>query len=323
MDEAITGAPAAPPQAATEIARVWAKSLPSRGHLERNEDAYWSARNAVAHAVIDGMGGSRRVVNGQEVGGEHAAAGLRAVLDERLQDLPTNVSVLAARELLLAVVAEGNARVFREVNAEGNIPPEQIPEGKTASDVMAAACLTALILCEGGRRAVISQNGDTRCYLYSGGELMLLTEDQDLVNLDVKEGRLTPEQGAAIDGAIDNFSGFDIGKLVPAARKYFAQRNLVFGQLGDNEQAASPEFTTIQLQPGDMLMLCSDGVHANLTTDEIAASMSSIDPAATLVDRGDARSGERTLPDPNNLETPYNYRANKDDTTAVVIKVQW
>ena len=307
----------------SEIARVWAKSLPSRSHPDRNEDAYWSARNGIAHAVIDGMGGSRRIVDGKEVGGEHAAAGLRAVLDERLQDLPNNVSISAARELLAAVVAEGNARVFREVNAEGNIPPEQIPEGKTANEVMAAACLTAVILCEGGRRAVISQNGDTRCYLYSNGELLLLTEDQDAAHLDVIEGRLTPEQAEVIDEAIDTFSGFDIGKLEAAARKYFAQRNLVFGQLGDSPDAAAPDLITIQLQPGDSLLLCSDGVYANLTTDEIAASMSSIDPAATLVDRGDARSGERALPDPNDLTTPYNYRAHQDDTTALVVKVEW
>ena len=124
--------------------RTWVKSIPSRSHPDRNEDAYWSARNGMAHAIIDGMGGSRRVVNGKEIGGEHAAAGLCAALDERLQDLPNNVSVSAAREILSAVIAEGNERVYKHVNAEGNIPPEQIPEGKTANEVMAAACLTAL-----------------------------------------------------------------------------------------------------------------------------------------------------------------------------------
>jgi protein phosphatase len=303
--------------------RTWTKTLPSRTHPDRNEDACWSARNGVAHAIIDGMGGSRRVVDGKEVGGEHAAAGLRATLDERLQDLPNNVSVAAARELLAAVVAEANARVFREVNAEGNIPPEQVPEGKTANEVMAAACLTALILCEGGRRAAISQNGDTRCYLYSDGELILLTEDHDSVNLDLRQGNLTPEQADTIDDAIDTFSGFDIGKLDPAARRYYAQRYLVFAQLGDSPQAATPDFSTIQIQPGDRLLLTSDGVHDNLTTDEIATSMSSIDPAATLVDRADERSGERALPDPNDLTAPYNYRAHQDDATALVIKVEW
>jgi serine/threonine protein phosphatase PrpC len=303
--------------------RVWTKTLPSRTHPERNEDLAWSAKNSMAHAVIDGMGGSRRVVDGKEIGGEHAAVMLGKVLDERLRDLPSDLSVSAARELLSAVVAEGGERIYREVNAEGQIPPEQIPEGKTAEDVMAAAVMTALILCEGGRRAVIGQNGDTRAYLYSDGDLLLLTEDQDAVHMDAEEGVISPDQGDAIDEAIDTFQGFDIGKLEPLARKYFIQRNLVFGQIGDTPAPQAPVFSTIQLRPGDTLLLCSDGVYSNLTTDEIRASMASIDPAATLVDRGDARSAERALPDPNDLSAPYNYRAHQDDATAIALKVEW
>jgi serine/threonine protein phosphatase PrpC len=301
--------------------KIWVKSTPSATHLDRNEDAYWSARNGMAHAVIDGMGGSRRVVNGKEIGGEHAAAGVRATLDARLQDSPATLSVSAARELLSAVVAEAGANVYRDVNAGGQIPPEQIPAGKTAEDVMAAAVMTALILCEGGSRAVISQNGDTRCYLYSGNELILLTDDQDLVRLDVQDGKLTSEQADSIEDELDEFDGFDIGKLDPAARPYFVQRNLVYGQIGDEPEQQAPTFATIQLRPGDLLLLCSDGVYANLTTDEIAASMGSIDPAAALVDRSNARAADRALPDPSDPSAPYNYRAHQDDTTALVIRV--
>lgn len=303
--------------------RVWTKTLPSRTHPDRNEDMAWSANNNMAHAVIDGMGGSHRIVNGKEIGGEQAAAELGKVLDERLQDLPTNLSVNAARELLAVVVSQGGERIYHEVNADGNIPPDQIPEGKTAEDVMAAAVMTTLILCEGGRRAVVGQNGDTRAYLYSDGDLILLTEDQDAVHLDMQEGVLTQEQAIIIDETLDAFDGYDIGKLDPTARKYFLQRNLVFGQIGDSPTPDPPTCSTIQLRPGDMLLLCSDGVYANLTTQEIQSTMASIDPADALVDRGDARSQQRTLPDPTDLSAPYNYRAHQDDTTAVVIRVEW
>jgi serine/threonine protein phosphatase PrpC len=303
--------------------RVWTKSLPSRTHLERNEDLAWSSTNGVAHAVIDGMGGSRRVVDGKEIGGEHAAAMLGKVLDERLQSLPPDLSVTAARELLSVVVAEGGERVYKEVNAEGQIPPEQIPEGKSAEDVMAAAVMTTLIFCENGRRAVIGQNGDTRAYLYSDGELILLTEDQDAVHMDMEEGKLTPDEAQAADEAADDFDGYDIGKLDPLARKYFVQRNLVFGQIGDEPEPQTPVFSTIQLQPGDMILMCSDGVYANLTTEEIRSTMASADPATTLAERSDARSTERTLPDANDLSAPYNYRAHQDDTTALVLRVEW
>lgn len=305
--------------------RVWTSTLPSRTHPERNEDLAWSSTNGVAHAVIDGMGGSRRVVNGKEVGGEQAAAMLGKVLDERLQSLPPDLSVNAARELLSVVVAEGGEHIFKEVNAAGQIPPEQIPEGKTAEDVMAAAVMTTLIFCENGRRATIGQNGDTRAYLYTAddGELILLTEDQDAVHMDLEEGKLTPEEAQAIDEAQDDFDGYDIGRLDPVVRKYFVQRNLVFGQIGDEPEPEAPVFSTIQLQPGDTILMCSDGVYANLTTEEIKSTMASADPATALVQRADARSAGRALPDPNDLSAPYNYRAHQDDTTALVLRVEW
>lgn len=303
--------------------RAWTKSVPSREHPERNEDAFWSAKNGAAHAVIDGMGGSRRVVDGKEVGGEHAAAGLVSVLDKRLQDLPFDLTPTAARELLSVVVAEAGSKVYREVNASGQIPPEQIPEGKSVEDVMAAAVMTTAIFCDGGRRAVIGQNGDTRAYLFSGEELILLTDDQDAVMLDVLEGKLTQEEADALQEAMDNFDGNDIGKLDPKARAYFFKRNLLFGQIGDSDTPRQPDFLTIQLRPGDVLALVSDGVYANLSASEIRESLKSVDPAAALVDRGYARSEERSLPDPENLSAHYNYRAHQDDTTAVVVRLEW
>jgi serine/threonine protein phosphatase PrpC len=149
--------------------RVWFKSLPSREHPQRNEDQYWSAANGLAHAVIDGMGGGRRIVNGREIGGEHAAAELRAVLAERLENLPPDLALADARRLLAAVVAEAGERIYRKINFSGQITPDQVPAGSSAAEISAAAVMTAAILCEGGRRAVISQNGDTRAYLYSNG----------------------------------------------------------------------------------------------------------------------------------------------------------
>ena len=67
---------------------------------------------------------------------------------------------------------------------------------------MAAAVMTALVFCENGRRAAIGQNGDTRAYLYSDGDLILLTEDQDAVHMDMEEGKLTPEAVEGLGGLL-------------------------------------------------------------------------------------------------------------------------
>ncbi len=303
--------------------RTWSKSLPSRDHPGHNEDLIWSARNGIAHAMIDGMGGARRIVDGKAVGGEHAAARIAEVLDVRLQDLPETLSVTAARELLAVAVAEAGPKVFQEVNASGQIPASQVPAGKTPHEAMAAAVMTGLVFCDGGRRAVLGQNGDTRGYLFSGGDLLLLTEDQDAVTLDVLDGKLSEDDALAIQEAMDAFDGHDIGKLDEKARYYFVRRYAAFGQIGDSPEPQPPVFSTIQLRPSDVLLLCSDGVYANLTTTEIRDGLTALDPAAALVDKADARSGERTLPDPNDLSTPYNYRAHVDDTSALVILVEW
>src|SRR6476659_7770174 len=109
--------------------RVWSKSLPSRSHPDRNEDLAWSAANHIAHAVVDGMGGVRRQVEGSEIGGEHAAAMIGEALKAHLEDLPSNLAATDARELLSVAVTEADERIYKELNAGGQIPPEQIPEG--------------------------------------------------------------------------------------------------------------------------------------------------------------------------------------------------
>jgi serine/threonine protein phosphatase PrpC len=303
--------------------RTWSKTLPSREHLDHNEDLIWSSRNGIAHVVIDGMGGARRIVDGKPVGGEHAAAKIAEVLDARLQDLPDTLSVTAARELLSVVVAEAGPRVFQEVNASGQIPPSEVPEGKTVMEAMAAAVMTGLVFCEGGRRAVLGQNGDTRGYLFSGGELLLLTQDQDAVTLDVMEGKLSDADAEAVQEEMDAFDGRDIGKLSEKALYYFVRRYAAFGQIGDSMDPPAPVFSTIQLRTGDVILLCSDGVYANLTTTEIRDGLTALDPAAALVDKADERTAERSLPDPKDLSAPYNYRSHVDDTTALVILVEW
>src|SRR3954452_19131376 len=79
------------------VVRVWQKSLPSRTHLDHDEDLGWSAANGMAHVVVDGMGSARRRVAGREIGGEHAAGLIGTVLDARLQGLPSTLAVPAAR----------------------------------------------------------------------------------------------------------------------------------------------------------------------------------------------------------------------------------
>jgi serine/threonine protein phosphatase PrpC len=82
-----------------------------------------------------------------------------------------------------------------------------------------------------------------------------------------------------------------------------------------------PAISVIRLGSGDALLLTSDGVHDNLSSSEITQFLDEADPATTLVQAADARSGESALPHPEDLGAPFNYRAHPDDASAMLIRL--
>ena len=100
--------------------------------------------------------------------------------------------------------------------------------------------------------------------------------------------------------------------------EYFARRNIILTGLGLNSQL---EFVNgdprvcCSVEPGDMLLFCSDGISDNLVDADIAKLLSSADveyAAQNLL-----RLGKQIASQP--LEV--NPRAKDDDMTALVIKV--
>ncbi|MDH7603022.1 MAG: Stp1/IreP family PP2C-type Ser/Thr phosphatase [Armatimonadota bacterium] len=103
--------------------------------------------------------------------------------------------------------------------------------------------ITALVLR--GDEAFIAQVGDSRCYLLRNGELKQLTEDHSWVNEQVKRGGLSREEAET--------SPF---------------RNVITRSLGTSPTVDVDIFTE-QITPGDMFLLCSDGLTNELSDDEI------------------------------------------------------
>lgn len=91
---------------------------------------------------------------------------------------------------------------------------------------------------------VLFQVGDSRLYRQRDGQLEQLTRDQTLY------------QQALDAGMIEN---------LPA-------RNLLLQAMGPSPLVA-PEVRSLLLQPGDVLMLCSDGLHGSVPHGEIAAAL--------------------------------------------------
>jgi protein phosphatase len=107
--------------------------------------------------------------------------------------------------------------------------------------------LTAAVLWNGF--AYISQVGDSRAYLFRRGDLLQLTVDQTLVNEMVSSGTLTREQ----------------------ARTH-PQRNMITQAIGA-PQPITAVLGKVPLRRGDRLLLCSDGLHGEITDARIQANL--------------------------------------------------
>lgn len=107
--------------------------------------------------------------------------------------------------------------------------------------------LTAVYLDE--HDAYVAHVGDTRAYLMRNGVVMRITEDHTLVEALVLAGKITPAE----------------------ARNH-PQRNLITRSLGN---AALVEVDVLHLdrRPGDVWMLCSDGLSNHMTDRQISRMM--------------------------------------------------
>lgn len=108
--------------------------------------------------------------------------------------------------------------------------------------------LTAL-LCD-GQRVAIAHIGDSRAYRWHAGVLTRLTADHTLVQSLIDDGHLTDEQAAA-----------------------YPYRSVVIKAL-DGETVPEPDLGWVDAEPGDRLLVCSDGLTDLVDDDTIGAILS-------------------------------------------------
>ncbi len=107
--------------------------------------------------------------------------------------------------------------------------------------------VTAAILEE--ERLVIAQVGDSRAYLLHKGELQQLTRDHSLMADLIEAGQITP-----------------------AEARTHPQRSVITRALG-SDPLMRPDLYEINVETGDRLLLCSDGLSSMLTDEQIAATL--------------------------------------------------
>jgi len=99
-------------------------------------------------------------------------------------------------------------------------------------------------------RATIAHVGDSRCYLIRDGKARVLTNDHTVANEQLHLGILSKDEAEAVP------------------TRHILSRSLGGGLF------VKVDINEVQVQPGDVLMLCSDGLHGPVSSEEIAYTVS-------------------------------------------------
>lgn len=122
-----------------------------------------------------------------------------------------------------------------------------------------------------GERLVIAQVGDSRAYLLHHGHLQQLTRDHSLMADMIEAGQLTPEEA-----------------------RFHPNRSVITRALG-SDPLMRPDIFEINVEAGDRLLLCSDGLSGMLRDPEIESTLRRVrDPqrcASQLVNEAIAAGG--------------------------------
>jgi PPM family protein phosphatase len=166
-------------------------------------------------------------------------------------------------EGIAALIAEANRRIWeRSLN-----DPNTAGMGTT---------VTAALVDAAGSTVAIGHVGDSRAYLSRHGAFEQLTTDHSLVAELVESGVLTPEEA-----------------------ERHPQRSAITRALG-TEPTVEVESFTIPAEPGDLFLICSDGLSSMVADEEMAAAIEAAgrDPeraADALVAAANAGGGEDNI----------------------------
>jgi PPM family protein phosphatase len=163
----------------------------------------------------------------------------------------------AAAQALASAIRAGNAAILER--AAGT--PDLWGMGTT---VTAAAVA-------GDRFLQLAHVGDSRAYLLRDGTLDQLTTDHTVVGELVRRGRLTPEQAAI-----------------------HPERSILTRAVGLDPNLPVDTPDPLELQPGDQVLLCSDGLTEPVPDDAIAQLLATPDGDAAcraLIDAANTAGG--------------------------------
>jgi serine/threonine protein phosphatase PrpC len=226
-----------------------------------NEDSFLVDEALGLYIVADGMGGHAA----GEVASAAAVQAVRtAILEERdkVEKFGREASDDNRDNLQLLMeraIQKAASTIYKMA---------ELDQGKRGMGTTLCALLVA------GKKGIIGHVGDSRVYLFRNGRVHQITEDHTLIQEQMKRGIITKEQAATSD-----------------------VKNVITRAVGIQASVQVDTLFTDML-PGDLYLLCSDGLHGYFEDAELPELLKR-EPrealAAHLVDLANERGGKDNI----------------------------
>ena len=228
---------------------------------DHNEDSYLIDDELQLYVVADGMGG-------------HAGGGTASRIAVETID----------RELR-------SARASSEDPFRAEVPLQDSPLPEAIRNAVGSACqaiftaaqedprlagmgTTVIALLVRGDQAFFAHVGDSRAYLIRGELIQQISEDHSLVNEQIKAGMITPEEA-----------------------KHSRYKNIITRSVGFEEEV-QVDVMGLLSEPGDVFILCSDGM-ANMVEDpeilQVVRHFTLAEVPQKLIDLANERGGDDNI----------------------------
>jgi PPM family protein phosphatase len=198
--------------------------------------------------------------NAGEVASGMATAFIRSEMSRWLSQVGKTANAREVRRALEICVDNANRSIFNAANSN----PQYAGMGTT---LVVGVCHEA--------RLMIGHIGDSRCYRLRGDEFSQVTKDHSLLQEQMDAGLITPEQAATS-----------------------LNKNLVTRALGV-EDSVLLEVNEHRVEPGDIYMMCSDGLSDMVDDAGIAEILKSSDSmeqkAVALIAAANAAGGRDNI----------------------------
>jgi PPM family protein phosphatase len=237
---------------------------------DHNEDSFLIDDAMQLYVVADGMGG--------HAGGGTASRIAVETIDRKireLQEAAADPTPAAPKSLQDSPVPETIRSAVEQACLAIYAKAQEDPE-------LAGMGTTVISLLLNDAHAFFAHVGDSRAYLVRGELIQQISEDHSLVNEQIKAGMITPEEA-----------------------RHSRYRNIITRSVGFEEEV-QVDVMGLLAEPGDVFILCSDGL-ANMLEDQEILEIVREHPLAEI---------------PAKLIALANERGGDDNITVVAVRAE-